>query len=40
VLKDELTEALWLEPAAVTGLKTTDGVLEIIGNAVAIMTRL
>jgi 8-oxo-dGTP diphosphatase len=39
VLNDELTEALWLEPAAVTGLKTTDGLMEIIENAMALMTQ-
>ena len=38
VLNEELTEALWLDPAAVTGLKTTDGLAEIIANAMAIMT--
>jgi 8-oxo-dGTP diphosphatase len=37
VLNDELTEALWLEPAAVMGLKTTDGLMEIIENAMALM---
>jgi ADP-ribose pyrophosphatase YjhB (NUDIX family) len=38
MLNEELTEALWLDPAAVTGLKTTDGLAEIIKNAVALMT--
>lgn len=38
VLNDELTEALWLDPAAMTGLKTTDGLAEIVANAIAIMT--
>jgi 8-oxo-dGTP diphosphatase len=38
VLNEELTEALWLEPAAVTGLKTTDGLAEIIETAMALMT--
>jgi hypothetical protein len=38
VLSEELTEALWLEPAAVTGLKTTDGLAEIIESATALMT--
>ena len=37
VLNEELTEALWLEPAAVAGLKTTDGLAEIVENAMAIM---
>jgi 8-oxo-dGTP diphosphatase len=36
-LNDELTEALWLAPAAVTGLKTTDGLVEIIENAMALV---
>jgi hypothetical protein len=34
VLNDELTETLWLDRPPVTGLKTTDGLLEIIENAV------
>jgi 8-oxo-dGTP diphosphatase len=37
VLNEELTEALWLAPAAVTGLKTTDGLAEIVANAMALM---
>jgi 8-oxo-dGTP diphosphatase len=37
VLNEELTEALWLEPAAVTGLKTTDGLAGIVESAVAIV---
>ena len=37
VLNEELTEARWLYPAAVTGLKTTDGLAEIIENAMALM---
>jgi 8-oxo-dGTP diphosphatase len=40
VLNDELTEARWLEPAAVIGLKTTDGLMEIIENAMALMMSL
>jgi 8-oxo-dGTP diphosphatase len=38
VLNDELTEALWLDPAAVTGLKTTEGLTEIIESAMTLMT--
>jgi hypothetical protein len=30
---------LWLDPAAVTGLKTTDGLAEIIENAMALVTQ-
>jgi 8-oxo-dGTP diphosphatase len=37
VLNDELSEAAWLEPAAVAGLQTTDGLAEIIASAMAIM---
>jgi 8-oxo-dGTP diphosphatase len=36
-LNEELTEALWLDPAAVTGLKTTDGLMEIIEHAMTLM---
>jgi 8-oxo-dGTP diphosphatase len=39
VLNDELTEALWLTPAAVTGLQTTDGLVEIIENAAALVSQ-
>jgi 8-oxo-dGTP diphosphatase len=39
VLNEELTEALWLEPAAVTSLKTTDGLAEIVANAMALMAQ-
>lgn len=38
VLNDELTEARWLEPAAVTGLRTTDGLAGIVDAAVALLT--
>jgi ADP-ribose pyrophosphatase YjhB (NUDIX family) len=40
VLNEELSEALWLDPAAVTGLKTTDGLAEIVMNAMALMKAL
>lgn len=38
VLNDELTEARWLEPAAVAGLRTTDGLAGIVDAAVALLT--
>ncbi len=37
VLNEELTEAAWLEPAAVAGLQTTDGLAEIVTAAMAIV---
>jgi hypothetical protein len=37
VLNDELTEALWRDRPPTKGLNTSDGLLEIIENAVAIM---
>jgi ADP-ribose pyrophosphatase YjhB (NUDIX family) len=37
VLNEELSEAAWLEPSAVTGLKTTDGLAAIVASAMAIM---
>jgi 8-oxo-dGTP diphosphatase len=37
VLNEELAEWAWLDPAAVTGLETTDGLAEIVDNATAIM---
>jgi 8-oxo-dGTP diphosphatase len=38
-LSDELSEAMWLDPAAITRLKTTPGLGEIVSNAVALMER-
>ncbi len=35
VLNEELDDARWLEPAALSGLKTTDGLAEIVANAFA-----
>lgn len=35
VLNEELTEALWLEPQALAGLDTTDGLAEIVAAAFA-----
>ena len=36
VLNEELDDARWLEPAALAGLKTTDGLAEIVTNAFAL----
>lgn len=33
VLNDELAEARWMEPAALAGLRTTDGLAEIVAAA-------
>ena len=38
VLNEELTEWHWLEPAAVAGLPTTDGLAEIVEAAMALLT--
>ena len=35
VLNEELDDARWLEPAALAGLKTTDGLAKIVTNAFA-----
>jgi ADP-ribose pyrophosphatase YjhB (NUDIX family) len=35
VLNEELDDARWLAPAALAGLKTTDGLAEIVANAFA-----
>ena len=35
VLNDELEEARWIDPAALAGLKTTEGLAEIVAAAVA-----
>jgi 8-oxo-dGTP diphosphatase len=39
VLNDELDDARWLEPAELAGLRTTDGLAEIVAAAVAILNR-
>ena len=39
VLNEELSEAIWLEPAAIAGLETTAGLGEIIASAVALLAR-
>ncbi len=38
VLNEELTAWQWLEPAAVGGLRTTDGLAEIVESAMALVT--
>ena len=38
-LSEELSEAVWLDPPAITGLKTTPGLGEILGNAMALVER-
>lgn len=37
VLNEELDDARWLEPAALAGLKTTDGLAEIVASAFALL---
>jgi len=37
VLNEELTEARWLEPAAIEGLRTTDGLAGIVAAAMALL---
>ena len=39
VLNDELDDARWLEPAALAGLETTEGLAEIVTAAVALVER-
>ena len=39
VLSEELSEAKWLDPAAITGLNTTAGLAEIVANAMALVAR-
>jgi len=39
VLNDELDDARWLEPAALAGLETTEGLAEIVTAAVALVDR-
>jgi 8-oxo-dGTP diphosphatase len=38
-LNHELSEAIWLDPPAIAGLKTTPGLAEIIANAMALVAR-
>ena len=39
VLSEELSEANWLDPAAIAGLETTAGLAEIIAAAMALMAK-
>jgi len=39
MLSDELSEAMWLDPAAIAGLSTTAGLAEIVANAMALIAR-
>jgi len=40
VLNEELDDARWLEPAELTGLRTTDGLVEIVAAAFARLAQL
>lgn len=37
VLNEELTQAAWLDPAALAGLPTTDGLAQIVADALALL---
>lgn len=37
VLNEELTEAAWLDPAAIAGLPTTDGLADVVAAAMALL---
>jgi ADP-ribose pyrophosphatase YjhB (NUDIX family) len=39
VLNEELSEAIWLDPAAIAGLETTAGLAEIVAAAVALLAK-
>jgi 8-oxo-dGTP diphosphatase len=39
VLSEELSEAIWLDPAAIAGFETTAGLAEIVAAAIALMTK-
>jgi 8-oxo-dGTP diphosphatase len=39
MLSNELSDAMWLDPVAIAGLKTTPGLGEIIANAMALAAR-
>ena len=39
VLNEELDEARWLDPAALSNLRTTEGLAEIVAAAVACLAR-
>jgi 8-oxo-dGTP diphosphatase len=38
-LSEELSDAAWLDPAAIAGLHTTAGLAEIVANAMALVAR-
>jgi 8-oxo-dGTP diphosphatase len=38
-LSEELSEAIWLDPAAIAGLETTAGLAEILAAAMALMAK-
>jgi 8-oxo-dGTP diphosphatase len=37
VLNEELAEAHWLKPSKISGLKTTDGLIDIVGAALRLL---
>jgi len=39
MLSHELSEAMWLDPAALGGLDTTAGLAEIVANAIALVAK-
>ena len=39
MLSHELSEAMWLDPAAIAGLNTTTGLAEIVANAMTLVTK-
>ena len=39
VLSEELSEALWLDPATIAGLDATPGLREIVANAMALVAK-
>jgi hypothetical protein len=39
VLNEELDEAHWLTPSELSGLKTTEGLADIVANAIGIVGR-
>ena len=39
VLNEELEDARWLEPSEISGLRTTEGLAEIVASAIEILAR-
>jgi len=39
VLSEELSEAIWLDPATIAGLNATAGLTEIVANAMALVVK-